>query len=351
MTKTSSHNPTELLDRYLQAVRFWLPASQHDLVVELAEDLHSQVEAKESELGRPLDEAEMSAILKECGNPIVVAGRLRPQEYLIGPTLFPAYRFVLKMSLLWILLPVFVFIVGPVQFVNTRSLGAAIGHTIGALWTGGFLAAGIITLVFVVIERTQTKCGLGDKWDPRSLPPLKLERKASSGKTVCELIFNVMAFVWLLLLPYYPVLILGPAASFLNAGPMWHTFYLPVLLLSLFAILRSAAILIRPHWPRLPLWTQLLQTALSLVVVNYMINAAGKTGNGVWHPFVTLASGAAGSAQNEKIAAIVNVSILVSLVCAWLGLCIGVVVQSWQFMRSFTKKESFALPKASLHVL
>jgi hypothetical protein len=256
------------------------------------------------------------------------------------------------MSLLWILLPVFVFIVGPVQFVNTRSLGAAIGHTIGALWTGGFLAAGIITLVFVVIERTQTKCGLADKWDPRSLPPLrKPERKASNGKTVCELIFNAIAFVWLLLLPYYPVLIFGPAAGFLNAAPMWHTFYLPVLLLSLFAILRSFAILAKPQWTRLPLWTELLQTVVSLVVVNYMINAAGQAANGVWHPFVTLASGAAGSGHDAKIVAVVNVSILVSLVCAWLGLCVAVIVQAWQFMRSLTKKEAFGHPTASLHVL
>jgi hypothetical protein len=347
MTKHSSRNPMELLERYLQAVRFWLPASEHDLVVELAEDLHSQVEAKESVLGRALDEGEMSAILKKCGNPMFVAGRLRPQEYLIGPTLFPAYRFVLKMSLLWILLPVFVFIVGPVQFVNTRNFGAAIGHTIGALWTGGFLAAGIITLVFVVIERTQTKCGLTDRWDPRSLPPLKPERKASSGKTVCELIFNVVAFVWLLLLPYYPVLIFGPAAGFLNAGPMWHTFYAPVLLLSLFAILRSAAFLMRPQWPRLPLWTQLLQTVLSLVVVNFMINAAGQTAGAVWHPFVVAAQG---GEQALKIAAIVNVSILVSLVCTWIGLCIAAVVQTWQSVRSFTRKESFAPGAASLHV-
>jgi hypothetical protein len=351
MTKASSRNPMELIDRYLQAVRFWLPGSQGDLVAELAEDLRSQVEAKEAELERPLDENEVSAILKECGSPLVVAGRLRPQEYLIGPTLFPAYLFVLKMVLVWILLPVFIFIVTPVQFAVTRSLGAAIGTTFATLWSGGFIAAGVITLVFVVIERTQTKCGIEDKWDPRKLPPLKPERKASGGKTVCELIFNVVGLVWLLLLPLYPVLILGPAASFLSAAPMWRTLYVLVLLLSLFAVLRSAAILMRPQWPRLAVWTQLLQTVLNLVVVNFMINAAGQTANGVWHPFVMLASEAAGSAQNEKIVAIVNVSILVSLVCAWLGLCIAVIVHSWQFMRSFTRQESFALPKATLHVL
>jgi hypothetical protein len=348
MTTPSTRNPMELIDRYLQAVRFWLPKAQHDLALELAEDLHSQVEAKEAEFGRPLDEAEVSAILKECGNPIVVAGRLRPQDYLIGPMIFPAYRFILKMTLLWMMLPIFVFMVGPVQLVKTGSLGAAIGSTIGAMWTGGFIAAGIITLVFVMIERTQSKLRLADKWDPRSLPPLeKPERKASGGKTACELIFNLMAFAWLLLVPYYPFLILGPAAGFLNAAPMWHTFYAPVLLLTLASILRLIVIFVRPQWVRFPVWSKLLQTVLSLLVVNFMINAAGQTSGAAWHPFVIAAQG---GEQSVKIAAIVNVSILVSLACTWLGLCIAAIVQTWQSVRTFTRKESFAPGAASLHV-
>ena len=51
----------DLLDRYLQAVRFWLPKSQKqdDLISELGEDLRSQIEAKGEELGRPLDKNEV----------------------------------------------------------------------------------------------------------------------------------------------------------------------------------------------------------------------------------------------------------------------------------------------------
>jgi hypothetical protein len=338
----------ELIDRYLQAVRFWLPKSQHDLALELAEDLHSQVEAKEAELGRPLDQREVSAILKECGRPVVVAGRLRPQDYLIGPMIFPAYRFILKMTLLWMMLPIFVFIVGPAQLARTGSLGAAIGSTIGAMWTGSFIAAGIITLVFVMIERTQKNLGLVDKWDPRTLPPLeKPERKASGGKTACELIFNLMAFAWLLLVPYYPFLILGPAAGFLKAAPIWHMFYAPVLLLTVASILRLVVILVRPQWVRFPVWSKLLQTVLSLVVVHFMINAAGQTAGAAWHPFVIAAQG---GEQSVKIAAIVNVSILLSLASTWLGLCIAAIIQTWQSVRSFTRKESFAPGAAWLHV-
>ena len=53
MSKTK--NPKELIDRYLQAVRFWLPKSrnQDELIAELGEDLRSQVEEKEAEVSRP----------------------------------------------------------------------------------------------------------------------------------------------------------------------------------------------------------------------------------------------------------------------------------------------------------
>jgi hypothetical protein len=87
----------ELLDRYLQAVKFWLPKAQkQDIIAELSEDIRSQIEEKETELGRKLNEAEVEAILKQLGRPILVANRYSPQQYLIGPVLFPIYRFVLK---------------------------------------------------------------------------------------------------------------------------------------------------------------------------------------------------------------------------------------------------------------
>jgi hypothetical protein len=81
----------ELLDRYLQAIEFWLPKRQRqDIIAELSEDLRSQIEEKETELGRKLEDAEVEAILKRCGAPLEAASRYRPQQYLIGPALAAA---------------------------------------------------------------------------------------------------------------------------------------------------------------------------------------------------------------------------------------------------------------------
>ena len=75
-------------------------------------------------------------------------------------------------------------------------------------------------------------------------------------QTICELGFNVFGLVWLLLLPQHPFMILGPAAAFLKFGPIWQTFYVPIVLLAAAVILRSAIMLARPHWRSFPLWTQ-----------------------------------------------------------------------------------------------
>lgn len=350
-------NPLELVDRYLQAVRFWLPQrwKQEDLVTELGEDLRSQIEAKEIELGRTMDKGEISEILKRCGAPMVVASRLGPRRYLIGPTLYPSYAFVLKMVLLWILVPVFIFIVGPATLASTDGdWGKAVLITLGNLWSGGFIAAGVITLVFAILERTHAIADIACKWDPSTLPPLeKPERKTSFAQTVCDLAFNGFGLLWLLLVPHHPFLIFGPAAAFLKLGPIWHTFYVPALLLSAIALVRLAITLARPQWTAFPIWTQLLQALLMLVFVHYMIVAAGQTVQGGWQPFVAIADSVLGTekyAQFIKVVGIINVSLLISLVCMWIGVCIAVAVQTWKLLKHIRKQKRVTELPASLQV-
>lgn len=344
-------NPLELVDRYLQAVRFWLPrAEQEDLTAELGEDLRSQIDEKEAELGRPLDKTEVSEILKRCGAPMVVATRIGPPKYLIGPALYPIYTFVLKMVLFWILVPIFIFIIGPVNVAGGGNWGTAVASTLFDLWSGLLMAAGIITLVFAVLERTSAHAAMICKWDPLSLPPVrKPEQKTSAAKAACELAFNFFGLIWLLLLPQYPILILGPARAFLTAGPVLHRFYLLFVLVAVVALLRSAVTLARPHWTWFPLSGQLLQSVLSLTILHFMLNAVIQTPNGEWYPFVAVAVGHA-SAQYIKVAAIVNVSILVSLYCAWLGICIAAIVQTWQLVRRVRKRASTPQHPASVQV-
>ena len=66
----------ELLDRYLQAVRKYLPLRrQDDIIAELRANMESQIEDRESELGRSLTQGEFDDFLRKIGHPMVVASR------------------------------------------------------------------------------------------------------------------------------------------------------------------------------------------------------------------------------------------------------------------------------------
>ena len=159
----------DMLERYLQAVRFFLPASQQDDIIrELSENLISRMEDREEELGHPLDEAEQAAIIRAHGHPMVVAGRYRARTHLIGPTFFPLYIFVLKMGLGVALL------VSIVLAVITSALhGDPIRRVLEAMLAfpgRGLMVFAWTTLGFAALDFAQAHVRLGHDWDPRTLP-------------------------------------------------------------------------------------------------------------------------------------------------------------------------------------
>ncbi len=338
---SKAKNPTELVERYLQAVRFWLPKTdrQGDLIAELGEDLRSQMEDREAELGRQLTQDETSEILKRCGAPMVVAFQMGPKRHLIGPALFPVYWCVMKLVLLWIQLPVFIFIVGPINVANSGAWGTGIAATIGDLWSAMFIAAGVITLVFAILERTHAVSAATCKWDPLKLPPVPVQvRKPSRVEVFFQLVFAVFGFVWLLLIPQHPFLILGPAAFFLKAAPGMHVFYMPILLLTVLSIFRPAITLARPYWTWFPPVGELLQSVLGLILLNFLLNLAGQTPGGEWHPFLVVTDAAKNLPQYLKAAAIVNLSVAISLAATWLGLSIAIAIQTWRVLKLLRKR-------------
>src|SRR5271168_1319204 len=116
----------DLLERYLQAIGQYLGAdTREDTLNELRANLLGEMDGRAEELGRPLTEGEVAAILKAHGRPMLVAARYMPQRYLIGPTAFPIYLFTLRRALPFVLLiyflarvPVLIFAEGERSFVG-----------------------------------------------------------------------------------------------------------------------------------------------------------------------------------------------------------------------------------------
>jgi hypothetical protein len=107
----------QLLDSYLRAVKRCLPRAQAaDIIKELSDDLRSQIEDKESALGRPMTDEETTAFLLQHGDPMAVARRYRQDSpsltigwELIGPELFPMYLIMLSVNLVITLASVAIF--------------------------------------------------------------------------------------------------------------------------------------------------------------------------------------------------------------------------------------------------
>lgn len=253
----------DLLGRYLQAVKFWLPKKQQeDILAELSEDIRSQIEEKESELGRKLTDAEMEALLKKRGRPMLVAMRYRPKRYLIGPGLFPMYWFVLRVALLCYLVPWALAGLILLIFGTSRPMGQVLGSFWGSLWTALGMQFSIITIVFAALEHYHASSNVLDNWNPRSLPavrPAKDPYRISRTGSAAEIIFSLIFLGWWIVMPQgFPFAWgLEKAGIHWSWGPVWQDFhghfYVHVILLTGIGIGVSLANLVKPYWTRLRL--------------------------------------------------------------------------------------------------
>jgi hypothetical protein len=246
----------QLLERYLQAVKFWLPKGQkEDIIAELSEDIHSQIEEKEAELGRKLNELELESILKQLGRPILVANRYLPQEQLIGPVLFPIYRLVLKIVMLCYLVPwtvtwiaLLIFNSGYAAKFAAHSWVEILGSLWAQLWGTAFLAAGTVTLVFAILERVQRKSHFLEEWNPRKLPPVNNPNVISRFNSVVELAANMFFCVW-----WTGHMASGVVLNQVNlrialAPAPWRYFFWGFLLIAFVNIGLAIANFARPYW-------------------------------------------------------------------------------------------------------
>ena len=326
----------DLLDRYLQAVKKHLPwQRQDDIIAELRANLESQLEDKEAALGRPLTACEAEAWLKQIGPPMQVAARYQPQQYLIGPGVFPMYWYVLRMAFLWSM--VIYTIVSTVQIVtavpSVDAVLAALLRVPGILMT----VAAWVTLAFAVLEfavtRYPEKCpaiaGAGSNWSPGDLPPV--ERKPADGKkersfalAVAEVVFGFILLAWLLLIPHYPVLLLGPGIAFLHASPfqltpVWWQFFWWIVALNVVQLGWRCVDLGRGTWQERRPWQHIVVKAMGLIPLAVLLTVRDHAWVALKHPALDEARyGGTLNAINDGIyKALLVICAIVTLQLVW----------------------------------
>ncbi|HMD32301.1 MAG TPA: hypothetical protein VKG84_10360, partial [Candidatus Acidoferrales bacterium] len=243
-----------------QAVRLYLPrANRDDIIRELSANLLSQMEERESALGRPLSEDEQMALLKQHGDPMLVARRYRQDRpslsigvELIGPELFPMYLIILGLNLS-------ICIIFTALFFLAMKLPLSIEPFVFPV----LLQIVCVTTIFIILNLIRRKYPQPWYYPPAAMAPLiPIARWTSISGLVVWLIFTS----WWAATPYFPQLVLGSAAKGLELAPVWHTFYTPLLLLLLMGIAQRAVNVARADWTWLLPVSRMLVNLLGLLL-------------------------------------------------------------------------------------
>ncbi|HEX2664095.1 MAG TPA: hypothetical protein VHM93_14775 [Candidatus Acidoferrum sp.] len=339
----------DLVDRYLKAVENALPAAQRqDILSELSEDIHSEMEDKQSELGRALTEEEQQALLRQRGNPLLLAARYRQDHrslaigrQLIGPVLFPFYVKVLSFNL------GITFAIIAAIFIALGVSGQKIGFhdIVSTCLLQLFIQLGIVTLIFSLVERHCSRHP--DRWDLSGFRGgLRMGVKVAKNidvqiplgtphvsrfESVSIIVASGVALAWITEVQRYPFLILGPAAAFLKLAPIWYRMYFPIVLLTVAEIVRAIINLVRPDWTRFRAVFSLILHSGGLVVVYFLIKA------GSW---VTGAGSAVNrSADYAQAVAIVNQCFYYLLIGAAVVSSVTIVVRAAALVRQLRRPD------------
>ena len=235
-----------LLERYLDALRGALPrAKAEDIVAELRDVLTMRIEDRVEELGRPLTDAETGTLLKEFGHPLMVAARYRPQQWLIGPDVFPFYAFVLRV-VLTIVICIQVAITAARYLFGGGMAVQIFGPALGGLWVSVLTSAGIVTLVFAVLERTGFPANHLRNWKPEQLP-WPNDRRQSVWESLFEVTAGILFLSWWVGLIHLPWAVGGNGFR-MEAAPIFTQLYWPILWLMIAKLIHRLIVWLRPDW-------------------------------------------------------------------------------------------------------
>jgi len=260
----------DIIDRYLHAIEFWLPKNQkRDIIAEISEDIHSQIDDQQSQLGRALNQDEIEALLKQRGSPVLVAGRYLPQHSLIGPVLLPIYVFVLKFLPLSYLLPMCV--ISTVSYRTAHpaaTWGQTMAAAVGNIWSNLFVSVGVVTLAFAALQWFDPQTRFLSNWNPHKLPPVRNPRQIPRSTSAFELAIN------LAIIPWWIAYLRGPQIlGLVWLSPVWSYFFWGFLIITAGNAAFSAVCLMRPFWTTQRALVRLLSDSFGSVLFLWLLKS------------------------------------------------------------------------------
>jgi len=298
----------DLFDRYVFWLRLFLPKDQRDDIIrELSEEYRSHVAEKEAELGRPLNRDEHAGLIAQFGHPLLMAARYRPQQYLVGPVLFPFYWPVLKVT---IALAIVVHVVAGLVMIATGTPFVDVARGADQAWKSVLAIFAWVTIAFAVLDHS-IRSGALKGWNPAAAaPPGSPQHVANHAVTGAEhataavnqalgavnfglwavphprrparpgrrcqpsisgLLVGVVLSAWWLLALKFPALMFGGGAAILDWGADMHRLYPVLVVAQVITLAEHAVRLMRPNDTRVFRITRLVWFATGAAFLYFLV--------------------------------------------------------------------------------
>ena len=322
----------QLLDRYLTAVKFWLPKKQReDIAAELAANLQSEIDDRVAELGRPLTDDEIATLLKQHGAPILVASRYQQEtrtvsfgRQIIGPLLFPFYWTAMKVTLVLLLIPATVpaLVLSP-HLNPAREIAQVLYRTMALALPALFL----VTAIFALIDASLRKFHLLEKWqsdwDPRTLPsPAHQAKQVRRSSSIAGIIIQSLFILWWWNHGSIPFLVLNDSGARIHFAPVLTALHLPILIIAFIHLAQHWINLAEPDWRWLPPATGVITSVIALVVLFPLLGSS---------PLISISEANGFPIKPAEAAQIQNI-IAIGLTWLWIGIVVGGAIYAWRLV-------------------
>lgn len=265
-----------LVQNYLDQVASNLPDSaDKDVLTELQSSIEEHLEAIAEEKQRDASEEEIADVLRKLGSPRTVAARFGKQQYLVGPELYPVWRYSVRISLTLVL--ILFFINGLLRYVTgTNDLFLTTG------WFGGLLELGLIafalnTLFFAVLEYRGKTDYFKEDWDPIKSHGIK-QSKSDQQDAITNVVSDVIFFIiWNHWLDFSQSALYEYDGLTIQFHDIYHLLFWPVNILLLCSIALYTWQLCNQIWRKSTILMALGIDIVGLLVLALMLTHADQT--------------------------------------------------------------------------
>lgn len=267
----------ELIERYVNEVGRHLPHRvQKDIVLELRSLLTDSLEERAAATGKAPTVKMATAMLQEFGRPEEMAAQYRPEQYLIGPELYPVYKQGITVALVIISIIHVAGLIFTLLLGETAVWGQAAWEWFRNFFNIALVNAGIITLIFIGLERLHVTEFFKELekdaiWDPLDLPPVEDENRVNRFELGFGMIWTV---AFLILFNFYPEWI--GVVTITDGEPGFFRFFAPAFAVHVpwltlwwtLELMLKSAVLVQGRWTRITRWLELALIPLTLYILN-----------------------------------------------------------------------------------